>query len=335
VRPVKARVRVHLVRLAAVAALVCAAAPARAQADKAGAEALLTDGLELVATHDYASACPKLEESLKLYPSLNTEYHLADCYELLGRTATAWVDFLEVADKAHGARETAKETKARERAAALEGKVGRLVIEIADASLAGLKVERDGIDLGKAQWGLPMPVDPGEHVVTASAPGRTSLTLKVTTGSDGGRSTLTVPSLEVAAAPPPVLPSPSLQLSQPPAPSPTGSSTTGDGQRLAGWVLGGVGVAGLAAGVVVGLAAKASYDGATGCAGTVCQTSSGLAQRDSARSTGNVATVVFIGGGALVATGMVVWLSAPRAPSQGPSVGVSPSPGGLVVQGSF
>src|SRR5580698_10375476 len=86
-----------------------------AQSDKAGAESLLDEGIKLTTAQKYAEACPKFEESLHLYSSLNTEYFLADCYEHVGKVASAWVDFLEVAEKAHATGEAAKETGPRTR----------------------------------------------------------------------------------------------------------------------------------------------------------------------------------------------------------------------------
>src|SRR5579859_4317385 len=124
--------RLHRFVVIVVVASLGAQVPfvARAQNDKPAAEALLTQGLELRKQGNTAEACAKMEASLRLYPSLNTEYHLADCLEHLGKTASAWIDFQEVADKAHAAGESAKETKARERAAALAPKVARLTIAV-------------------------------------------------------------------------------------------------------------------------------------------------------------------------------------------------------------
>src|SRR4051794_15794728 len=63
----------------------------------AAAEVLFSDGKRLVQERNFAAACPKFEESQKLDPGLGTLYRLADCYEHVGRTASAWAAFLEVA----------------------------------------------------------------------------------------------------------------------------------------------------------------------------------------------------------------------------------------------
>jgi len=309
-------------------ALLAASAFAQSD-DKAGAETLLNEAMKLEASRDYARACPVFEESLRLFASLNTEYFLADCYEHAGKTGTAWVDYLEVAHKAHAAGEIAKERKARERAALIEGKVSHLTIRVADPA-ADVKIARDGVEVGRAQWGLPMPVDSGAHVVVASAPGYVTATVRANLERDGAEASVVVPPLEREAAPTPapssaaaavaLAPVSALPPATPPAPeSPESSApvagTSGRGQRIAGWIVGGAGVAAMGVAGVLALAAKSSYDGAAGCSATACTDESGFEARNSARSQGNVATVVFFAGAAAVVGGGVLWLTAPSSTS--------------------
>src|SRR5689334_6286435 len=81
--------------------LMLFACPAPALGDSSGdvetARALFRSGRGLVAEGKYEQACPKFEQSLKLDPGLGTKFNLADCYEHLGKTATARTLFLEVA----------------------------------------------------------------------------------------------------------------------------------------------------------------------------------------------------------------------------------------------
>ena len=247
----------------------------------------------------------------------------------MGKTASAWIDFVEIAEKAHATGEAAKEAKARERAGLLEAKVGHLVIEVG-APVEGLEVKRDGVPVGHAQWGVPMPMDPGEHEIVASAPGRLPLTLKVSMPAGGTTTTARVtepPLAPVVAAPPPAA-----SGAPPPPVSPEGARGTGDTQRLAGWIVGGTGVTLGVVGVVVGVAAKSSYDGASGCSGSMCQTSSAVDQRNSAVSTGNAGTWLLVGGGVVAAAGVVLWLTAPTG-SAAPAVGLTPA--GLLARGTF
>src|SRR4029078_12277038 len=102
-----------------LATLIASSTPARADraTDAATAQSLYDEGRQLMEQGKHADACPKLEASQKLDPGPGTQFHLADCYEHIGRTASAWALFLEVAGaaKAHG--KTEQEQIARDRAA--------------------------------------------------------------------------------------------------------------------------------------------------------------------------------------------------------------------------
>ncbi len=315
-----------------------------AQTDKAGAEALLNQGLSLKKAGNLAEACPKIEESLRLYPSLNTQYHLADCFELQGKTASAWIDFLEIAEKAHAAGETAKETKARERAAAIAGKVSHMTIAVATAA-PGLEVKRAGVLVGKASWGSPMPMDPGDYEVVVTAPGKATYTTKATVAPNGADLVVTIPALGDASAATTASTTSSTTTS-------TNSTTDGGGPvvtdkpkggsgKTIGLIIAGTGVVLMGVGGVLGLSAKSKYDGAD-CNGSACS-SAGVDARDSARSTGNVATILFGVGAAALIGGGVLWLTSKSSSSA--SAGIAPkndvtlkagiTPGGFVFGGSF
>ena len=98
--------------------------------DKAAAQALFDEAIKLIGSRSYGEACPKLEESERLDPAMGTRFQLAQCYEAVGRTASAWAGFLELADLARAAGQEAREKTARQRAADLEPAVNRLVIDV-------------------------------------------------------------------------------------------------------------------------------------------------------------------------------------------------------------
>jgi hypothetical protein len=142
----------------------------------ASAQALFDEGLRLMNAGQPASACPKFAASQKLDPGMGTKFRLAECYEKVGKTASAWALFIEIGDEARGAKRPDREKIARKRADDLAPKLARMIVLVApdSASLVALEVRRDGIVLEKAAWDAPMPVDPGEHFLTATAPGKTA-----------------------------------------------------------------------------------------------------------------------------------------------------------------
>ncbi|GAC1553534.1 MAG: hypothetical protein NVS3B10_15270 [Polyangiales bacterium] len=321
---------------------------AAAQSDKPAAEILLKQGLDLEAAGKLPEACAKLEGSLQLYPSLNTEYHLADCFEKIGKTASAWFDFNEVADKAHAAGESAKEAKARERAAAIASKVSHLTV-VVTGETAGLEIKRDGVSINKATWGTQLPIDAGEYAIEASAAGKEPFRTKITVKRDGDDVKLEIPALGEAKAgtatttattTTTVAPTTATTAAsgQPTTDAGNTSSGGGSGRKTLGLVVAGAGVVAMGVGGILGLSAKSKYDGAS-CTGNLCD-GPGLQTRDDARSKGNLATVVFAVGAAALIGGGVLWLTAPSgeptaAQGSAPKVTAGLTLGGVVVGGSF
>ena len=65
--------------------------------DKAAAQVLFDEGRTLMDAERYGEACPKFAESLRLDAALGTQLNLARCYQLVGKTASAWILYLEAA----------------------------------------------------------------------------------------------------------------------------------------------------------------------------------------------------------------------------------------------
>ena len=148
------------------------------QGDAAASEALFREGRRLMKAGDYESACPKLEESLRLDPALGTLFNLASCEEQLGRWATAWQHWRQAADQLPS--EDKRRATAVARATALEKMLPRLTISLAAGAPPETEIQRNGVRFGTASLGLAIPVNPGRHVVTASAPGRETREFVVT-----------------------------------------------------------------------------------------------------------------------------------------------------------
>jgi serine/threonine-protein kinase len=321
--------------LAAVAftlAVVLSPAIARAQSasDQATAEALFRQARDLMTAGHYGEACPKLAESQRLDPSAGTMLNLATCYEKNGQLASAWVTFKGAATAAQNANEPDRAKLARARVADLEPKLATLTIAVAPAAdVPGLVVKRDGETVGRAGWGVPIPVDPGAHSVEASAPGRRPWQSQAVVEGPAAKASIDVPTLVEDARPPAPAP-PGPVSPPPPAPAvPPPPSSPGSTQRVLGVVTGVVGLGGIAVGSVFGLIAKGHQsDAGPHCNGTVCD-GTGVSDLSDAHSAATVSTIGFIAGGAVLAGGVVLYLVAPRG-SSGTGLVVAPGSAGSV-----
>ncbi|CAN5325742.1 hypothetical protein BH09MYX1_BH09MYX1_41350 [soil metagenome] len=167
--------------------LLCGPAIAHAQGanNQAAAQALFDEGRRLMDQGKFADACPKLESSQKLDPGAGTLMNLASCYEKNGQTASAWVTYTDAASASAG-RHPDWVDSAKQHVSALEPKLSRLTVDV-KAKADGLVVKRDGIVLSDGTSGVPIPVDPGKHIVEATAPGHVTFTATITLGSNGAK----------------------------------------------------------------------------------------------------------------------------------------------------
>jgi hypothetical protein len=176
--------------------------------------------------------------------------------------------------------------------ASLERSLYRVVVEVA-APVAGLVVNLDGQPLAPGAWGTPIPVDPGPRRLVASAPGRRPFEQSLAVPDHAGQETLRVPPLELLPAPAPAAAVAVQRQVLSPA----------KGRRIAGWSLVGTGVAGVAAGSVLGLAAKHDLDQSRPlCPRNLCD-SAGLSLNQQARRAATASTVAFAVGVAAAAAG--------------------------------
>jgi len=325
---------------------------AQSAGNKAAAEALFDQGKLLMQSGDYSQACQKLEASQKLDEGIGTLLYLADCYEKTGRTASAWAMFKEAASIAGAQGQESRQKLASHRAKTLEPALVKVVIEAAqgDVALLGFEVRNDGVAIPAAQFGFPVPVDPGEHRIEASAPGKRAYNelIKVTKG-DGH---VKVPLLEDLPAPNSTPPRPSTSVmpvvdsgSSVAIQSTTNSTPERDtarssNQRLVSYVVGGAGVVGMGIGAYFGLTAIHDHN----LSKSACSTSDAnacykqaLGQYNDAVSEARASTIAFVAGGALVATGLVLYLTAPESKSLAvhASGAVSPSLAQLTVGGAW
>ena len=323
-----------------IAAFPCATTRANAQdptRDEAGAQVLFDEGKRLAQDSHYVEACPKLEESQRLAPGIGTKFQLADCYEHVGRTASAWAAFLDVAALTRVKGQHDREQAARERAASLEPRLSRLLVSIAaERRVEGLAIARDGVAMGAALWGVAVPVDPGAHVIAATAPQRKPWQTSVDVRGEGKTTSVDVPVLEALAAPdapPTAPPSKTSQTSQTTQTPPVATAEPSSTQRTWAVVVGALGLAGVGVGAYFGLRSASKRDDASlHCSGDACDPS-GIALRDDALHAGDASTLAFGIGAAALAGGVVLYLTSrdasPRAPV---TLSVSPRAASLGVR---
>jgi hypothetical protein len=331
----------YLRSLPALAALALGSVTAHAESsDSAVAQALFDQAKQLMASGHSVEACPKLEESQRLDPRSGTLINLASCYEQTARLASAWSTYIEAATSAKAQGNSAREAVARQRAAALAPRLPKLTISVAPAlkHVAGLEITRDGVVVREPEWGLPLPADPGQHEVTAKAPGHVSFETKVKVTGEGTAANVSVPELAAQAAATPALTGrkPAEPVPTEPAPAEAAASTShGLGAtRTVALLVGGIGVVGVGLGTAFGLASKAKHDqAARDCNGLACPDKDALAEADAAQANGNISTVMMIVGGVGLAAGVTLWLAAPK--ESRPSAELGLGLGTVQVRGAF
>lgn len=289
----------------AFAALITGAPSPHAEAQDvvAAAKEQFQLGREASDKGDFAKARDFFQKSYEIHPTPGALLNLAVCEESLGLIASAWVRFRQFTDLVPSSDD--RYASAKRRAAALEPRVPKLRIELSAEAPAGTVVKRDDIAVAGKSLGADLPVDPGKHAVVVTAPGREEKRYEVTL-AEGQREVLKVePGAAVAAEGPKdggggATPTATATPTAAPPPPPPSS-----GKRTAGFVLGGVGVAGLVVGGVTGgLTFSKTSEVETMCPNPDRCTTEGVAVADSARTLGLVSTVSFVAGAALVGAGV-------------------------------
>jgi len=210
-----------------------------------------------------------------------------------------------------------------------ERAVPSVVFQVKDGAgndVPSVKVSVDGRARDE-RVGSALSLDPGSHTFTFEAPGLPSATktLVLVEGVKDRSETVTLAAPAAAPAPDATPAAPAATTDQTPAAGGGGSS-----QKTIGLVVGGVGIAGLVVGSVFGLMASSEWSQAV--------KDGSESEKNTANSQATVSTVAFIAGGVLVASGAILWLTAPSASSSTtvglvPSVG--PGGGGALLRGTF
>lgn len=243
--------------LRTVALLALLAFPALAQAqgadpsgNRAAAQVLFEAGREAMDAQDYKQACAKFQESQRLDPAAGTLLNLGNCEERLGRVASAWERYrgaikeLEPGDRRY--------QFAQQKIEELKQTVPHLTVSLDKSAPENTQVWRNDTPLS-GSLGIALPMNPGEYEIVVEAPGFKAQVIKVKLAL-GDQQTLTVK------------PGEKLQVQTTNTdPKAKDRPTDSDGlsQTTWGYVVGGVGVAGLTTALAMGTLAwtkKAAVD---------------------------------------------------------------------------
>lgn len=279
--------------LAISMALLCLATPARADGDAApAAEALFLQGRDALARGDYAEACAKFGESLRLDPAPGTALNLSECEEHTGKLAQSWQHLRQALEALAPTDE--RIAYAQERLRTLEPRVPKLTLRLATSAPPGTRVHRDGLELGPASLGIELPVDPGLHTIEVTSPGRPPRAFSVTLAPGEVRTMDLEPAAEPAREPATV--------------------ARRSSHRTLALLLGGAGLVAVGVGTTTGvLAIDRNGTVHDHCSAVDCDAIGFDASREG-KTYATVSTISFVGGAALLAAGLTLFLVDRGAP---------------------
>jgi len=344
------------------AVLAGAPGPAFAQSDeqRAGARTLATEGSQAFNEGRFKDAVDLFSKAESLVHAPPHLLFMARAHAKLGQFVKAREAYLKIVKEQlapnapqafHDAQSAAEEERKL-----VEPHIGRLTINVEGADKAkDLSVAVDGQPVSSVLLGVPQPMDPGEHTVTATATGFKAAPATATL-KDAGQGSVAL-KLEVddsvpppAATPAAVAPGSAPVVSSAPSgapPSDTGGG--GNGLRIGSYVGFGVGAVGIALGTVFVLKSSSNRKDADKAAaalsaqcGTICDADSPEAKNvssldDKARSAKTLGIVGYVVGGLGVATGVTLFVLSSKQAEPGKSAFVAPYVGfgALGLRGAF
>lgn len=285
--------------------------------DVAASVELFRQGRAAFDARDFPTARAWLLESAKLNPRVGTFVSLAECEEAVGLLASARAHWQQAAELAT-AQGDGRADFARQHLASIDPRVPRMTLRLPSDAPAGTTIRVDDVELGAASLGIAIPMEVGKHVLVVLAPGlepaRQEIDLAEAQSQqvalDVGRAVPVVPPVPVQVQPP-VPETPALPTSPT---SDAGPPREHGVMRAASYAVAGLGLVGIGVGSYLGVQAIAGKN-VPGCTGNACN-EAGTRLRNDAIVDGNVSTWVFVGGGALVATGVVLWLFSGHTPAR-------------------
>lgn len=274
----------------------------------AAAKQLHQEAMAALEAHQFASACPKLEQVVRMIPEgYGARLSLGECYESAGQLASAWQAFVIVEESSP---KPEQRGEARSRANALFPKLARLVLIVPQelSKIEDLEIRLNKAKLAKTVLNTPFPVDRGMHTISVQARGYQPWKRTLSLIENGEKAEVEIPML--AKSVPSAAGKDARDLRQ------ETQASAWSTQRWAGLIIGIAGFAGLITGSAFGIEAiqlrNASNAGGKCRADDFC-TPEGFELRTKSIDSGNWSTGFVAGGAAAAALGAALWLSAPKS----------------------
>ncbi len=340
------RLRSAAFSLAFALSLGIAASPeARAQsdADRATARSLGQEGQQAFENKDYATAEDRFRRADKMVHAPTLILGLARALAAEGKYVEAQESYNRMIREGlpAGAPDVFKRAleDAKKEVAGVEAKVGGVTITVKAAGGADIpdpQVVLDEHPINSASLGVRRAIDPGPHVLRATADGYKPGELKFSMTEGGSADEPLTLEKDMTAAPVAAAPAPTAAPVAAASPdlAPAGPSK---GRKIAPWVAFGVGGAGLVVGGITGILAMGKHSTLSDECKPTCSTTTAQSDLSSYHTIGAISTVGFIVAGVGGAVGAILLVTEPKtAPTTGgvhvvPAIGL----GSLGATGSF
>ncbi|GAC1352762.1 MAG: hypothetical protein NVS3B20_13790 [Polyangiales bacterium] len=235
-----------------IALLTAIGGPARAQ-NGASADALFREAKASIARGEIDRACAMFAESNRLEPAVGTLLNLADCEERRHRIAQASQLFVRAKEAMPPGDDRLPYVE--DRLAKLAPRIPHVTLRRANGAPRELRLSAEGTTYSDAVLGVPLPLEPGVHLLRVEAIGYVGADYTITV-AEGESAVLEIaPGRRVGDGAAAVHPNDSKSFDQQRQKTesspqrPVNPSTA----RTAGWVFMGSGLVGIATGTITGI----------------------------------------------------------------------------------
>ncbi len=325
------RLRSALLPLAFVLPLgmaVSTSARAQSDADRATARSLGQEGQQAFESKDYATAEDRFRRADKMVHAPTLVLGLARALAAEGKYVEAQESYNRIIREGlpAGAPDVFKRAldDAKKEVDAVAAKVGSVTITVKAAGGGDIpdpQVVLDDHPINSASLGVKRAIDPGAHVLRATAEGYKPGELKFST-TEAGTADEPLMLEKDLSAPPPVAANPATTAAPAATAVTTPDLTTADaskGRKVLPWVAFGVGGAGLIVGGVTGILALGKHSTLKDECTSTCPPSA-QSDLDGYHTIGLVSDIGFIVAAVGGATGAILLLTQPKS---GPTTGVT------------